>query len=389
MGTRHPVLTRLSDNSLGRYCIALATIVAALLLRRGLDPFLGNSVPFITLLPAVVFVAQFCGIGASLLSVVAAVLGARFWFVQPMHSLSVPDTPQLASFLAFLLASAAILIMGEMSRRNIAALRGAQEDLETRVAERTRELDKANQSLHDLTGRLLHFQDEERRRIARELHDSVGQTLAALAMNLSRVGADIQRLAKTAAAVEDSEALVKGMTKDIRTISYLLHPPLLDEAGLASALECYIDGLKGRSEIRIELEVPDDFERLPRDLETAIFRVVQECLTNVHRHSESPVAKIGLSQSHGEVRLEVRDEGKGIPPEKLSDMTTNRAPGVGIRGMRERIHQLGGSLEINSAGSGKGTVVVATLPIKQAALTVHIANQSDAAADYKKMTAGV
>lgn len=389
MGTRHPVLTRLSDNSLGRYSIALATIVVALLFRRALNPFLGNSVPFITLLPALVFVAQFCGIGASLLGVVAAVLGARFWFVQPIHSLSVPDTPQLASFLAFLLASAAILIMGEMSRRNIATLRGAQEDLETRVAERTRELDKANQSLHDLTGRLLHFQDEERRRIARELHDSVGQTLAALAMNLSKVGADIQRLAKTAAAIEDSEALVKGMTKDIRTISYLLHPPLLDEAGLASALECYIDGLKGRSEIRVELEVRDDFERLPRDLETAIFRVVQECLTNVHRHSESPVAKIGLSQSHGEVRLEVRDEGKGIPPEKLSEMTTNHAPGVGIRGMRERIHQLGGSLEINSAGSGKGTVVVATLPIKQAALTARMANQSDVAADYKKMIAGV
>jgi signal transduction histidine kinase len=389
MGTRQPVLIRLSDNSLGRYGIALATIVVALLLRRALNPFLGNSVPFVTLLPAVVFVAHFCGIGASLLSVVAAVLGARLWFVQPMHSLSVPDSPQLASFLAFLLASAAILIIGEMSRRNIAALRGAQEDLETRVALRTKELDKANQSLHDLTGRLLHFQDEERRRIARELHDSVGQTLAALAMNLSRVGADIQRLAKTAAAVEDSEALVKGMTKDIRTISYLLHPPLLDEAGLASALQCYIDGLKGRSEIRIELEVPDDFERLPRDLETAIFRVVQECLTNVHRHSESPVAKIALSRSDGEVRLEVLDEGKGIPPEKLSDMTTNRAPGVGIRGMWERIHQLGGSLEINSAGSGKGTLVVAILPIKQAALTVHIANQSDAAADYRKMIAGV
>jgi signal transduction histidine kinase len=388
MGTRHPVLTRLSDNSLARYATTVAAILLALLFRRALNPFLVDSVPFITLLPAVVFVAWFCGVGASVLAVIAAVLGARFWFVQPTHSLSVPEPPQLASFLAFLLASAAILVMGEISRRNIEALRGEQEDLETRVVQRTRELDKANQSLHDLTGRLLHFQDEERRRIARELHDGVGQTLAALAMNLSRVGADIERLAKTAAAVEDSEALVKGMTKDIRTISYLLHPPLLDEAGLASALQGYIDGLKGRSEIRIDLEVPDDFERLPRDLETAIFRVVQESLTNVHRHSESPVAKIGLSQSDGEVRLEVRDEGKGIPPEKLSDMTTDGAPGVGIRGMRERIRQLGGSLEITSAGSGKGTVVVAILPIKQTDLTVQIANQSDAAADYKKMIAG-
>jgi signal transduction histidine kinase len=386
MGTRHPVLTRLSDNSLARYTIALATIVLALLLRRALNSLLGDSVPFITLLPAVVFVAWFCGTGASFLSVVAAVLGARFWFVQPMHSLSVPERP--ASFLAFLLASAVILVIGDLSRRKMEALRGAQEDLETRVAQRTRELDKANHSLRDLTARLLRFQDEERRRIARELHDSVGQTLAALSINLSRVGADIQRLAKTAAAVEDSESLVKGMTKDIRTISYLLHPPLLDEAGLATALRGYIDGLKGRSEISVDLEVPDEFERLPQDLETAIFRVVQECLTNVHRHSESPVAKIDLSQSGGEVRLEVRDEGKGMPPEKLLDMTTNGAPGVGIRGMRERIHQLGGSLEITSAGSGKGTVVVAILPIKHPALTVHMANQSDATTDSKKMIAG-
>ena len=389
MGTSYAFLTRISENTVARYAIALAAILAGLLLGKTLSPFLGDTAPFITLFPTVVFAAWFCGTGPSILSVVAAVLGARFWFIQPLHSMSVPNTPQLAGLLAFLLALAAIVVMGEINRRYIEALQVAQGDLETRVEQRTRELDKANQSLHDLTARLLQLQDEERRRIARELHDSVGQTLAALAMNLSRVGADIERLAKTAGAVEDSEALVKAMTKDIRTISYLLHPPLLDEAGLASALQCYVDGLKGRSEIRVDLEVPDDFLRLPQDLETAIFRVVQECLTNVHRHSGSPVAKIGLSQSDGEVRLEVRDEGKGIATEKLLDMTTYGAPGVGIRGMRERIHQLGGSLEITSAGSGKGTIVVATLPIKPAALTVHVENQSDAAADYKKMIAGV
>jgi signal transduction histidine kinase len=153
-------------------------------------------------------------------------------------------------------------------------------------------------------------------------------------MNLSSVGADIQRLTKTAAAVEDSEALVREMTADIRTISYLLHPPLLDEAGLTSALRWYVEGLTARSEIRIDLEVPDNFGRLAKDLETAIFRVVQECLTNVHRHSGSPVADIRLSRSADYVHLEVRDEGKGIPPEKLSEMSLNGAPGVGIRGMR-------------------------------------------------------
>jgi signal transduction histidine kinase len=271
--------------------------------------------------------------------------------------------------------------MGEMNRRNNEVLRGAQKELETQVEQRTAELDKANQGLRDLTARLLHFQDEERRRIARELHDSVGQTLAALSMNLSSAGADIQRLTKTAAAIADSEALVKEMTTDIRTISYLLHPPLLDEAGLTSALEWYVQGLTARSAISVDLEVPDSFDRLPRDLETAIFRVVQECLTNVHRHSGSPVAKIRLSRSASDVQLEVRDEGKGIPPEKLYEMASSGAPGVGIRGMRERIHQLGGSLEIGSDGNGKGTAVVVKLPVANVVTPVAAPNEDDAAAD--------
>ncbi len=379
--TRHPFFARGFESTLARYASALAVILLALLVRAALTPLLGDYAPYITLFPAVVLAAWFCGIGPSILSVVVALPGARFWFVQPVHSLSVPDTPQLVGILAFLLASSVIVAVGEINRRNNEVIRGAQEELETRVEQRTAELDKANQNLRDLTARLLHFQDEERRRIARELHDSVGQTLAALSMNLSSVAADIQRLTKTAAAVADSEDLVKDMTTGIRTISYLLHPPLLDETGLASALQWYVEGLRTRSEMQVELEVPDDFDRLPRDLETAIFRVVQECLTNVHRHSGSPVAKIRLGRSASAVQLEVRDEGKGIPPEKLSEMSSNGVPGVGIRGMRERIHQLGGSLEISSVGNGRGTIVVAKLPVANVAPPVSASNEDDAAAD--------
>ncbi len=382
MGTTgHPFFARIFKNAPARYATALAAILVALLARGALSPFVGDYVPFITLFPAVIFAAWFCGVGPSILSVVVALLGARFLFVQPVHSFSIPDTPQSVAILAFLLASALIVAMGEMNRRNNEVLRGAQRELETRVEQRTAELDKANQGLRDLTARLLHFQDEERRRIARELHDSVGQTLAALSMNLSSAGADIQRLTKTAAAIADSEALVKEMTTDIRTISYLLHPPLLDEAGLTSALQWYVEGLTSRSAISVELEVPDDFDRLSRDLETAIFRVVQECLTNVHRHSGSPVAKIRLSRSASDVQLEVRDEGKGIPTEKLSEMASSGAPGVGIRGMRERIHQLGGSLEIGSDGNGKGTAVVVKLPVANVVTPVAAPNEDDAAAD--------
>jgi signal transduction histidine kinase len=375
------LFARIFENAPARYATALAAILVALLVRGALSPFVGDYAPFITLFPAVIFAAWFCDIGPSILSVVVALLGARFLFVRPGHSFSVPDTPQSVAIIAFLLASALIIAMGEMNRRNNEVHRGTQKQLETTVEQRTAELDKANRSLRDLTARLLHFQDEERRRIARELHDSVGQTLAALSMNLSSVRADIQRLTKTTAAVVDSETLVKDMTTDIRTISYLLHPPLLDEAGLASALRWYVEGLTARSAIGVDLEVPDDFDRLPRDLETAIFRVVQECLTNVHRHSGSLVAKIRLSRSANNVQLEVQDEGKGIPPEKLSEMGSSGMPGVGIRGMRERIHQLGGSLEISSAGSGKGTVIVVTLPVANVAPRADAQNEDDAAAD--------
>ena len=163
-------------------------------------------------------------------------------------------------------------------------------------------------------------------------------------MNLSSLGADLERLAKATSTVSDSTALVNDMTKGIRTISYLLHPPLLDEAGLASALRMYIQGFTERSKIAVELQFPDDFDRLPRYLETTIFRLVQESLTNIHRHSGSPAAEIRVARLENEVRVEVKDQGKGIPPEKIPELLSNGTPGVGIRGMRERLRQLGGTV---------------------------------------------
>jgi PAS domain S-box-containing protein len=226
---------------------------------------------------------------------------------------------------------------------------------------------KAEESLRLLSGQLLHLQDQERRRIARELHDSAGQILAALGMNLSLVASENGNIAARAAkAVQESIGLVQDLSRELRTISHLLHPPLLDEVGLASGLRSYMEGFTERSKIKVELQLPEDLGRLPQDLETAIFRIVQECLTNIHRHSESAVAKIRISRSDSEVSLEVEDCGKGIPTEKREAMESGGMPGVGIRGMRERLRQLGGSLEINS--TGRGTVVVARLPVASASL---------------------
>jgi signal transduction histidine kinase len=268
-----------------------------------------------------------------------------------------PILGMLVLFAAF----AAVTVMGEVRRRENHALRRDYGKLEDRVRERTAELDTANQGLRELTARLMQLQDEERRRIARELHDSIGQTLAALTMNLTTVSVDIERLGQTAKTVADSLTLAQEMNKEIRTVSYLLHPPLLDESGLVPALRWYVEGFSERSKIRVELEIGEDFGRIPQEMETAVFRIVQECLTNIHRHSGSQVARICLGRSGKAVRLRVEDRGSGITPEKLNEVTSNGAPGVGIRGMRERMRQLGGSLDLQADESG--TTVEAWLPL--------------------------
>jgi PAS domain S-box-containing protein len=221
---------------------------------------------------------------------------------------------------------------------------------------------RSEESLRLLSGQLLQMQDEERRRIARELHDSAGQTLAALSMNLSPLGSGNGRIGPSAVkAIKESLNLIAGLSRELRTISHLLHPPMLDEMGLSSALRLYLEGFTERSKVKVNLEVPDDFGRLPQDLETAIFRIVQESLTNIHRHSGSPVARIRISRRATQVLVEVADRGKGIPVEKQKAMRDGAKLGVGLRGMRERVRQLGGSLDITSGG--QGTVVVVKLPI--------------------------
>jgi two-component system NarL family sensor kinase len=297
--------------------------------------------------------------------VTLSLFGVKYWVVPIVE----PTNSHVRSIgmLVFLFASGVVVYMGEARRREIERLRMEQCSLEERVQERTAALDSANRDLRTLSARLLQLQDEERRRFARELHDSVGQSLAGLTLNLSAVRTDIERLAKTANALSESEAIVQEMSKEVRTISYLLHPPMLDEAGLASALRWYVEGFTQRSKIQVEAEFPDDFGRLPQELETAVFRVVQECLTNIHRHSGSPTAKVSIARFNGLVRVEVSDRGKGIAPEKRHEMEASGTLGVGLRGMRERILQLGGNIKIDS--NSPGTVVRVQVPVAHDAET--------------------
>lgn len=243
--------------------------------------------------------------------------------------------------------------------RDITERKRTEEKLESA---RVGELAKQSGVVRELSGRLLRLQDEERRRISRELHDSVGQILAAISMNIAKVKREKEKLSPAAQrSVEENTNLVEQASTEIRTMAYLLHPPLLDEIGLESAIRDFIGGFGRRSGINVNLIIEPRFDRLSPELEIAAFRVVQESLTNVHRHSGSKTALVRLSRKHGCVHLEISDEGRGIPVDKQIDLNSSGTMGVGVPGMRERIEQLGGTLQVDS--SGKGTTVTATLPI--------------------------
>ena len=235
----------------------------------------------------------------------------------------------------------------------------------------------------EFSARLLKLQDEGRRRIARELHDGVGQTLAVISMNAARLDREKSKLSPdTARCAEENSTLIEQVTSEIRTISYLFHPPLLDEMGLHSALKWYVEGFADRSKITTELKLPEDWERLSQEHELCLFRITQECLTNIHRHSGSSTASVRLLRSPGQITLEVSDEGKGLSKETQSKIASGETVGVGLRGMQERVRQLGGSVEIRS--NGHGTTVIAKVPFEESARTA-----SDAPLDDGKGSSSV
>jgi signal transduction histidine kinase len=209
----------------------------------------------------------------------------------------------------------------------------------------------------------MEMQDEERRRIARELHDSAGQTIAMLMMNLGQIAKETAGAnAGLSALAEESRKYAQDLNQEIRTTSYLLHPPLLDETGLRAALEWYADGLKRRAGLEVEIMIDNGLERPARELELAIFRIAQECLTNIHRHSGSKTAYIRIARRESCLCIEVRDEGRGIEAEKLARIQKSGG-GVGLRGMRERVRQFSGTVAIESR-PGQGTTVSVTLPLE-------------------------
>jgi two-component system NarL family sensor kinase len=240
----------------------------------------------------------------------------------------------------------------------------AYSELEALAAERTAELQK-------LTQRLLKVQDDERRKLARNLHDSTGQTLTALKISASLLQENCKQVPAALAIVSEVVQLADRAIEEIRTMSYLLHPPLLDEVGFACAADWYIEGFAKRSGINVSADIGNSRERLPQSVEIALFRVLQESLTNIHRHSGASDATVHFQHEVDAVILEVRDFGKGIPEERLRLLHAVTAEsGVGLAGMRERLHELNGTLEINSDGCG--TSLRATVPLYSPGLSAQL-----------------
>jgi PAS domain S-box-containing protein len=235
-------------------------------------------------------------------------------------------------------------------------LRSNQERLESEVANRTA-------ALRELSAKLMRAQDDERRRLARELHDSMGQYLAAMSMSLAALVADTPSIDKKRS--DDLQNIIQVCLSESRTLSHLLHPPLLDEIGLNSAMKWFVEEFGNRSGIRVTL-TSECQTRLPTSVETMLFRVLQEALTNIHKHSGSATAEILLRTNHQTVVLEVSDQGKGMPKELL-ERAGNRGSvaGVGLAGMRERVWEVGGDFRVQS--SSQGTSIRVSIPMKLAA----------------------
>jgi signal transduction histidine kinase len=362
------------------FFFGLAAIGLAIILRGILSPFMLTAHPYTFLFAATAVASWYGGAWPALFTSVFGFFCANYLFAPPANSLRFGHMESPGTLASYLFVSLAFIAFGELNRRSMGHFRGAEDSyrktqaqLEARIEERTAELIERNEQvqnqakalalindgLRDLSAQLIHMRDEERRRIARDLHDGAGQGLAALSMTLGALQNEaLLSDPKIAAMASDCSNMVRRLLDEVRTVSYLLHPPLLNELGLESAVRWYVEGFSERSKIRVKLELPGTVGRLSSATETSVFRIIQESLTNIHRHSSSPTAAIRLFRSSEGIVLEVKDDGTGIPHEALQKIQSATSSGLGMRGMRERVQGLNGRFEVVSNGVGTAIRVV-------------------------------
>jgi signal transduction histidine kinase len=368
-----------SEKTAGYYLLATVAAIGALLLREALGGEFGAHYPYHTVWLAVIFSAWYCGVGPSILAIAIDAGGIWYWFLPPFHSFAGKSHTEYMGIFGFLAFSGVIVALGESNRRLFLKreraeleLQKTNDELEQRVKQRTVELERSNESARRLSARVIAVQDEERRRIGRSLHDSLSQYLAAVKINLGQFHSQSHSDARL---LSECSELVDQCLAETRTISHLLHPPLLDERGFCSATRSFVEGFSRRSGLVVTLELPEDPDiRFPRNLELALFRAVQEGLTNIHRYAEATAARISLTTDSSSVRLIISDNGKGVPASVLKKIRQGTLDaGVGIAGMRERLRELNGVIEIESQESGTTLSITApatVLPSDQPSVVI-------------------
>src|SRR5947208_10844096 len=302
-----------------RYLAAVLSVIAALMFTLSARSLFATTA-YSLFLAAVMLTSWYGGLTPGLLAILFSLLALDRYFMSA-ERVGVISRDKFIHMSIFLLAAGIISHLNRSRMRAEKSLLESHRALQSEVRKRTADLQHANDALRRLSGQLMRLQDEERRRMARLLHETVAQSLAVLKMDLAVVNRHGRWSAfKGQEALQEALALTDECIREVRTLSYLLHPPLLDEAGLASALQWYSAGFEQRSGIRTELDLPPTLGRLPRDTETTVFRLVQECLTNVHRHSGSPSARIRIQETSTELIVEITDRGHGMPQAALETM---------------------------------------------------------------------
>lgn len=353
MPSRAESVTHSVVRAVGPYTVAFLAVLVALVIRAMMYPLLDGAVSesstfmaYTTFMVATAFSAWFLGRGPALLAIALGLFVGDFLFSPPVFKFTMFSRHEIAETLTYLVACTVFLFIGIAKQKRAVMLQ-----------QKNIEIEQANIRLREMSVHLMRAQDEERRKIARDLHDSVGQYLSAINMILEPLaerGADLP--ADASESLGQAVAITRTCANEVRTISHLLHPPLLDEMGLPTAVRWYTEGFANRSGIEVQLQVPDDLERFGPDIEIALFRVLQESLTNVHRHSGSKTAHVALGADAHQVWLEVRDQGKG-----MTRKNGYVGSGVGTRGMQERIKELAGELLMSSDDTG--TLVKAVVPL--------------------------
>ena len=351
-----------------RYLAAVLSVIAALMFTLSARSLFATTA-YSLFLAAVMLTSWYGGLTPGLLAILFSLLALDRYFMSA-ERVGVISRDKFIHMSIFLLAAGIISHLNRSRMRAEKSLLESHQALQSEVRKRTADLQHANDALRRLSGQLMRLQDEERRRMARLLHETVAQSLAVLKMDLAVVKRHGRWSAfKGREALQDALALADECIREVRTLSYLLHPPLLDEAGLSSALQWYAGGFEQRSGIKTQLDIPAELGRLPRNIEIAVFRLVQECLTNIHRHAESPDAVIRITKTGSSLAVDVSDHGRGMPSQTENESGDSYDFfGVGITGMRERVEQLGGHMEIQSGP--RGTRVQATLPFQEIASCV-------------------